>query len=270
MDQAFETLRFDVTDDAIAVIAFDHGKVNAMTPAMHRELHGALTRFLRDDALKVAVLTSAADKPFSVGEDIKTPRPKEAPGDVVRRHLNPHGGEQRGAPPGRPGWDWDIMMMDRFKPIVAAVRGWCLGQAILYLLHHTDIRLASETARFGFPEIGYAMGGVGGWVRLARQIAHVHALELLLTGDMITAERAAEINLVNRVVSEDRLLDEALAVARRIARHPALGLRVEMESYYRAQDMTRDQAVAFVAHLYRLQRLAAGEDTLAGVLDKDR
>ena len=266
----FQTLRFDVVEDAIAVIAFDHGKVNAMTPAMHQELHQALVRFLHDDALKVAVLTSADGKPFSVGEDIKTPRAKQAPQDVVHRHLNPHAGEHRGDPPGRPGWDWDIMMMERYKPIVAAVRGWCLGQAILYLLHHTDIRLASETARFGFPEIGYAMGGVGGWVRLARQIAHVHAMELLLTGDMIDADRAAEINLVNRVVPDDRLTDEALAVARRIARHPALGLRVEMESYYRGQDMTREQAVAFVAHLYRLQRLAAGEDALAEVMDKGR
>lgn len=263
----FETLRYD-SDGAVATIAFDHGKVNAMTPLMHKELYHALKQFLNDDGIKVGILTSVEGKPFSVGEDIKTPRPKENPGDYVWRHLNPHAAEAQGADPGRPGWDWDIMQLERYKPLIGAVRGWCLGQGILYLLHHTDIRIASEDAKFGFPEIGYSMGGVAGWIRLGRQIPHVHAMELALTGDLIDAQRAAELNMINRVVPEIDLLPEARRIAERIARHPTLGIRTEMESYYRSHDMTREQAVAFSGHLYRLQRVAAGEDDLGEMLRK--
>ncbi|MEM7566782.1 MAG: enoyl-CoA hydratase/isomerase family protein [Pseudomonadota bacterium] len=260
-DLALATMSYTL-DGEVAVIAFDHGKVNAMTPAMHRELFHVLQHFLSDRRSKIAVLTSAGDKPFSVGEDIKTPRPQEDTRAYVSRHLDPHAGELDGEAPGRPGWDWDILNLQRYKPIVAAVQGWCLGQAILYLLHHTDIRLAADDAKFGFPEVAYEMGGVGGWVRLARQVPHVHAMEMLLTGDMVDADHAARINLVNRVVPQSALREEALTLARRIARHPALGLRTEMESYYRGHDMTREQAVAFGAHLYRLQRVAAGEEAL--------
>ncbi|MBV6657494.1 MAG: enoyl-CoA hydratase/isomerase family protein [Devosiaceae bacterium] len=255
---------------AVATLTLDHGKVNAMTPAMHKALYEALVSFINDDRIKVGVLTSPPGKPFSVGEDIKTPRPAETAEEKVWRHLNPHGAEAAGGEPGRPGWDWDILTLERFKPMIGAVRGWCLGQGILYLLHHTDIRLASPDAKFGFPEIGYAMGGVGGWIRLARQVPHVHALELLLTGDTIDAERAAEINLINRVVPDATLSEEAHQLAERIARHPALGIRVEMESYYRAHDMTREQATAFGAHLYRLQRVAAGEQDLGSFLRKPK
>ncbi|GAW37092.1 carnitinyl-CoA dehydratase [Roseovarius sp. A-2] len=263
----FQTLQYD-HEGEVAVIAFDHGKVNAMDPQMHRELYECLVHFTRDDRVKVGVLTSYGEKPFSVGEDIKTPRAKEDPCDYVWRHLNPHAGEMRGEPPGRPGWDWDILTMERTKPIIAAVQGWCLGQGILYMLHMTDIRVAADDAQFGFPEIAYGMGGVGGWMRLARQISHVHAMELVLTGDMINADRAASLNLINHVVPRANLRAEAMRIAGRIARHPALAIRTEMEAFYRGHDMTREQAIAFGAHLYRLQRLAAGEDALGGMLNK--
>lgn len=266
---SFSTLQYR-HENEVAVIEFDHGKVNAMDPSMHKELFECLAHFQRDDRVKVAVLTSAGDKPFSVGEDIKTPRAKEEISDYVWRHLNPHAAELAGADPGRPGYDWDILTMEKTKPIVAAVQGWCLGQGILYLLHITDVRVAADTAQFGFPEIAYGMGGVGGWMRLARQIAQVHALELVLTGDMISAERAKEINLVNHVVPLADMKAKAMDIAEKIARHPALAIRTEMEAFYRGHDMTREQSVAFGAHIYRLQRVAAGEEHLKGVLGKRR
>ena len=267
LDPSFNTIRY-TRDSGIATIALDKGKVNAMTPEMHKELYECLQHFQRDDRVKVAILTSADDKPFSVGEDIKTPRPKESSSEYVWRHLNPHSAELEGKNPGRPGYDWDILNVDRTKPIVCAVRSWCLGQGIMYLLHMTDIRVAAENAKFGFPEIAYGMGGVGGWMRLAKQISHVHALELVLTGDIITAERALEINLINYVVPEDLLIDRAREIAQKIAMHPSIAIRTEMEAFYRGHDMTREQSVAFGAHLYRLQRVAAGEENLAEVLTK--
>ena len=112
------------------------------------------------------------------------------------------------------------------------------------------------------------MGGVGGWMRLARQIAQVHALELVLTGDMISAERAKEINLVNHVVPSADMKAKAMDIAGKIARHPALAIRTEMEAFYRGHDMTREQSVAFGAHIYRLQRVAAGEESLSNIFEK--
>ncbi len=236
-----------------AVFTLDNGKVNALTPPMHKELYRHLQDFLQDRELRVGILTGSEGKCFSAGDDIKTPLPSRTKAQELEAHLNPHGGETD--TPGRPGWDVDVMMMPRYKPIIAAVRSWCLGQALIYLLLHTDIRIAGESAQFGFPEIAYGMGGAGGTTRLGRQIPHTAAMWLLLTGDFMDAREALRVNLVNRVVPDDQVMTVALETAEKIARHPALAVRIEMEAYYRGIDMARQDAVINSGHLYRLQRL---------------
>ena len=237
----------------IATFTFDNGKVNALTPQMHKELYHHLQAFLRDRELRVGILTGAEGKCFSAGDDIKTPMPPRTEAEELEAHLNPHGGE--GDTPGRPGWDVDILMLPRYKPIVGAVRSWCLGQALMYLLLHTDVRIAGESARLGFPEIAYGMGGAGGTTRLGRQIPHTAAMWMLLTGDLVDAQEALRTNLVNRVVPDDQLMAVAIETAEKIARHPPLAVRIEMEAYYRGIDMARQDAVINAGHLYRLQRL---------------
>jgi enoyl-CoA hydratase/carnithine racemase len=252
------------TEGAVGIFTIENGAVNPTTPAMHKELHAALTGFLRDPAIRCGILTGAGDRAFCAGDDIKTPRRDATAAEQLRDHLWPHATE--GEEPHDFSWSRDVLAMERFKPIIGAVNGWCVGMGLIYLLALTDIRLAATTARFGFPEIAYGMGGAGGSTRLLRHIPPTVAMWMLLTGEPITAEEAARAFLVNRVVPPERLMEEAMGVAERICRHPPEAVRVEMELSYRAQDLSRADAIAMTKHLYRLQRmgLAGGGDALEG------
>lgn len=246
-------------DGPIAVFTFENGSVNPTTPAMHKELFLALKDFQADPSIRCGILTGAGDRGFCAGDDIKTPyRSGLTPKEELADHLWPHQGE--GAEPDTFAWSRDVIAMERFKPIVAAVNGWCLGQGMIYLLTLTDIRIAARTATFGFPEIAYGMGGAGGTSRLGLQLPHTVAMWMLLTGEPMRAEEALRHNLVNRVVEPAALMDEARRVAGLIARHPPEAVRVEMEAYLRARDMSRADALAFTKHLYRVQRLGLKQD----------
>jgi enoyl-CoA hydratase/carnithine racemase len=250
------------TDGPVAIFTIENGSVNPTTPAMHKELHSALTRFLRDPNIRCGILTGAGDRAFCAGDDIKSSRPGQTPAEVFADHLWPHSNEAE--IPHDFSWSRDVILMERYKPIVGAVNGWCLGMGLIYLLALTDIRIAASTARFGFPEIAYGMGGAGGSTRLLRQMPPTAAMWMLLTGEPMTAAEAERAFLINRVVEPERLMEEARRVATTICRHPPAGVRVEMEASYRAQDLGRGEAIAFTKHLYRLQRmgLAGGGDLM--------
>jgi enoyl-CoA hydratase/carnithine racemase len=154
------------------------------------------------------------------------------------------------------------MAHSRATPFHGAVRGWCLGRALGYLLTLTDIRVCAPDARFGLPEIAYGMGGMGGTFRLNRHLPSVVAHEMALTGEPIDAQEALRVHLVNRVnrvVPAEELLPEAHRIAQRIARHPALAVRVELASLRRSASLAPDDASAYGMALYRAQRLAMGE-----------
>lgn len=245
-------------DGPIATFTIENGAVNALTPAMHVELHAALRDFLADKRLCCGILQGTGQRAFCAGDDIKGPLPpKASPSAQLAKHLWPHSDETAGPDP--VAWARDILNMERFKPIIGAVSGWCLGQGMIYLLHLTDIRIASRNAKFGFPEIAYRMAGAGGTTRLGRQIPHTMAMWMLLTGEAMSADEALSVHLVNRVVDHDDLMPTARAVAEKIARHPPEAVRVEMEAYYRCMDMTRNEALAFTKILYRLQRFGADD-----------
>jgi enoyl-CoA hydratase/carnithine racemase len=236
-------------------ITLDNPPLNVFTPAMHRDLHAIITDFLADDGVSVGILTGAGTRAFCAGDDVKSPRIPRTVEEKVQRYMSVRTDNE---PLEYPGWEFAVteLGMRRFKPMLGAVNGHALGQGLAYLLHLTDIRIASSTASFGFPEIAYGMGGLGGTTRLLRQMPPTAAMWLLLTGDRIDAEAALRCHLVNEITAPDQLLDRAHAVADRIARHPLLGLRTEMEASYRAQDMTREHAAAYSSNLYQLQRAA--------------
>jgi len=244
-----------VKQGAVATFVIDNGRVNVFTPEMHRTLYEALTDFIADPALRVGVLHGRDGASFSAGDDIKAELPALTPHQALEAHLFPHVHEDALGLT-RPGWEQDVMRLRRYKPVIGAVDGYCLGQGLIYLLLLTDLRLATPRAEFGFPEIAYGMGGAGGMVRLGQQVPHAIAMEMLLLGDRIPADRALSTGLINRIVAQDDLLPAAQAMALRIADHPPVGVRVEMEAYQRAQDMPREQAADYAGTLFRLQRIA--------------
>jgi len=245
-------------DGRIATFTIENGSVNPITPLMHKELYEALREFLADDTIHCGILTGAGENAFCAGDDVKTPyKGALSRKEELADHLWPHRNE--GAEPDTFAWARDVLNLERFKPIVGAVNGWCLGQGLIYLLHLTDLRIASKTARFGFPEIAYGMGGAGGNTRLGRHIPPTVALWMLLTGDPMSAEEARAVHLVNKIVEPDQLIATARETAEKIARHPPAGVRIEMEAFYRAQDLSRLDALAMTKHLYRMQRLGLAE-----------
>ena len=217
------------TRGAVALITLDNGRLNILTRELHQLLYQHLLRFQRDDALKVAVLTCREGCSFSAGDDLKT--------------VDDDFGDQ-------PDWEELVMMLPRTKPIVAAVRGHCVGQGLVYLLMLTDIRFAAPDAMFGFPEIRYGMGGAVALTRMAQQIPQVVAMRMALTGESLNASRAAACFLVNDIVADEHLLAVALAEANKVAAHPMAGLRAEMIATARGAGLSQAESLALYAQLW--------------------
>jgi enoyl-CoA hydratase/carnithine racemase len=226
------TIRYE-TRDEVGVFTIDNGKLNLVTVEMHKQLCLRLYDFLYDDSIKVGIMIGATDRCFSAGDDLKE--------ETLPIHA-------------KPDWRQMTSLTGRNKPIIGAVRGWCLGAGMLYLMLLTDIRIATADARFGFPEIAYGMGGAGGAIRLGRQIPHTVAMHMLLTGDYMPAQQACDVHLINEVVDNAQLMQRAMEIAGRIARHPLMGIRTEMEAYYRGLDLSKNDALSLTRTLYQYQR----------------
>ena len=247
-------------DGAVATFTITNGKVNPITPTMHRELAVALRDFLADPDLRVGILTGAGERAFSAGDDIKSEAPGS--GSAVTDLLGAMGpGPRYESDPDPAGWDAAdaVLRLERTKPIIGAVRGWCLGRALFYLLHLTDIRICTPDARFGLPEIAYGMGGMAGTMQLTQHITPAVAWEMALTGEPIDAAEALRAGLVNRIVEPEALPAETERIAGLIARHPPLAVRTEMEAMRRTALLDADAAYVVGSSLYRIQRLAIGE-----------
>lgn len=246
-------------DGTIARIVLDNPPVNVFTPALHKRFLEILTDFVADDSIHVGVWSATGERAFSAGDDIKSPRTERSTEQTVARVLGVRHDDE---PLAYPGWEREVIELVRYKPIVGAIDGHCLGQGFIYLMLLTDLRIASTRAKFGLPEIEYGMGGAGGMMRLSRLIPQTATMWMVLTGESYGADDALRHHIVNEVVAPDALEARAMAVAERIAAHPPLAVRTEMEATYRAAEMSRNDAIAFTSHLYRLQRLGMGEGTL--------
>lgn len=249
------------TDGPLGHITIDNGPLNLLSPIELHQLYDAVVALLADPTVRVGILTGRGDRAFSAGADLTYPEPPPSdPVSIALSELTP----RRRAPGAEPDWEYDsdVQALERFKPIIAAVRGWCLGGGLVELLQLTDIRVCSPDARFGFPEIAYGMGGAGGMTRLGRQVPHTVAMKMLLTGEPLTADEALASFLVNEVVPAEQVLDRAVEIATKIAAQPALAVRVEMEAYARGMDLDRLSALRYAERLYQLQRLAVGESDL--------
>jgi enoyl-CoA hydratase/carnithine racemase len=225
--------------DAVAVITLNRPeKRNAFSPEMLVRLADAWVDFRDDDALRVAVLTGAGDDAFCAGGDLGRLMPLFTGARV-------------------PEDDWDHRLMsdvarimstallrpfELYKPIVAAINGFALAGGS-EILQSTDIRVASSQSTFGLSEAqrGLVPGG-GSMVRLPRQIPHCKAMEILLTGDWISAREAYRIGLVNEVVAPEEVLPRAFEFAQRLAKNAPIALRTIKEAVLRTSGLPLEDA----------------------------
>src|SRR6059036_2373190 len=181
----FQTLLFDIRDGIAFVTINRPDKLNALNDQVMLELGDAAERIATESEIKGAILTGAGPKAFVAGADIGD-LAKQGPFDGKARAQRGQGVLRRIETCG--------------KPVIAAVNGYALGGGCeLALACH--IRIASENAKFGQPEVNLGIiPGYGGTQRLARLIGRGRAMELILTGNQITAQEALRIGLVNKVV----------------------------------------------------------------------
>ncbi len=246
------TIHYEKTGK-VAVFTLDRPKVNALTPAMHKQFYDHLRDFSADRDIHVGIMTGTGDRAFCGGDDIKQDWGHTTPGESLNAHFWPSKEEDVDA---RPGWERELKTLERHKPIIAAVNGAAMGMGLIYLLNHTDIRISVPGAKLGFPEVAYGMGGAGGTTQLCRHLPPAVAMWMLLTGEPLLAEAALEHGLINEIVPPERLMERALEVAEVIAGHPPIAVRVEMEVAKRAMDLPKQESINLSMHLYRLQRAA--------------
>jgi enoyl-CoA hydratase/carnithine racemase len=202
---------------AVAVLVLDRPEArNALNGALVRAIGEHLRAAEADDDVRAIVLTGAGDRAFCAGMDLKEFAEQRA-GDDTPDAL---GGLD--AEPGTPGSS-PVIPWDYPKPIVAAVNGAAVAGGFELVLS-CDLVVAAEHATFGLSEVKRGLLPGGGGTLLATRVPLAIALELGLTGDAVDAERAQAVGLVNRVVPADRLLDEATALAARIAENGPLAV----------------------------------------------
>jgi enoyl-CoA hydratase len=211
--------------------------MNTYGPDEIVELNACLQKYVDDPDAWVAILTGEGEKAFTAGGDLKRHNKKFddqfAEGPRMRSVWYPKG--EPGNDDEIPAWYAWASHPDVFKPMIAAVNGYCLGFGLILLTQMTDYRIAAEHAKFGFTEHKRGFGGSSGpRTRILNQIPYAIAMELLLFGDMIDAKRAYEVGLVNEVVPLDQLMARADDAARRLCEMPPVTVRAVKESALRS------------------------------------
>ncbi|MCC6383232.1 MAG: enoyl-CoA hydratase/isomerase family protein [Dehalococcoidia bacterium] len=241
----FETIIYE-KKDAVALLTLNREKqLNSINAQTSREMQTAWEDFRDDPQLRVAILTGMGEKAFSTGMDLVATAQGE---NQFEGRPAPFGGFTK--------------RMPIYKPIIAAVNGYCLAGG-LELALACDIRICVPEARFGLPEVRWAiMPGAGGTQRLPRAIPQAWANYMILTGEQIDAETASRIGLVSHVVPREELLDRAFQIANVICERGPLAVRTAKEAILRGQDMPLDHGLAYEDVL--LGRLMATEDAQEG------
>ena len=202
-------------------------ELNSVNVQLFQELHDRMIEFRDDPELWVGIITGTGKKAFSIGADIKEMLP------FAKEHRE----SQRTFPP-------SIMRgLDIWKPLIAAVNGWALGGGLEIVLA-CDIRIASERARFGTPEVTLGLiPGWGGTQRLPRMLPWCKAAELLLTGRLIDAQEAYRIGLINKVVPREQVMPTAMEWAETICQAAPLAVRAAKEAMVRGSSMTLEEGL---------------------------
>ena len=244
-ESSYENILLAV-DGPVATVTLNRPQaLNALNAALLGELVDALTKLDADEAVRCIVITGN-ERAFAAGADIKE-MAEASSVDMLRRNALAR---------------YDAVRKIA-KPIIAAVSGWALGGGC-ELAMACDMIVASETARFGQPEINIGiMPGAGGTQRLTRALGKARAMELILTGDYLSAHEAHARGLVNRVAPPELYLEEAHTLARRIAAQPPVAVRLAKDAVLKAQDLSIEEGLDYERRVFYL--LFATEDQKEGM-----
>ena len=237
----------------VGVITLERPKqLNALNPQLMQELGAALQAF-DADANVGAILIAGSEKAFAAGADIGVMKDYSYMDAFMADYITR---------------DWEHIRRIR-KPVVAAVAGYALGGGN-ELAMMCDIVIAAENARFGQPEINLGiMPGAGGTQRLPRAVGKAKAMDLCLTARMMDAQEAERAGLVSRVVPLDRLMEEALGVAEKIAGYSLPVVMMIKESINRGFETTLSEGVLFERRLFHSQfGLDDQKEGMAAFLEK--
>ena len=223
-------------------------KLNAISNELISELKNLLDIIENDEELRVLIITGAGDKAFVAGADIK---------ELVDRDAS------QGRRVSKERQEIFSRIENLPVPVIAAVNGYALGGG-LELALACSIRICSEKAQFGAPEVKLGIiPGDGGTQRLPRLVGLGRAMEMIITGDFIDAQKAHRIGLVNKVLPQEELMDKATELATKIASRPPLAVRFAKEAVNRSQEGDAASGFALESYLHALS--CTTEDKKEGI-----
>lgn len=231
----YQNILFEIKDSIATITINRPEKYNALNNQTIEELDDAITKVANNDDIYVLIITGAGDKAFVAGADIS---------ELNKLTL------LKGKEFSEKGQAVFDKIEKLGKPVIAAVNGFALGGGCeLALACH--IRLASENAKFGQPEVNLGViPGYGGTQRLSRLINTGRALEYILTGDMIDAQEAYKIGLVNKVYPAEELQNKTLELANKIASKGQIAVRMATKAVVNGYDLTKDEGMKLEASLF--------------------
>jgi enoyl-CoA hydratase len=242
--EAAEAVLYESRGSAALITINRPERRNAVDGPTAADLHEAYLRFEADDAARVLVVTGGGDLAFCAGADLK------ATHSMAGRLMSEEG------PMG-------FTRLTSSKPTIAAISGYCLAGGLEIALW-CDLRIATETAVLGYPERRWGVPLIdGGTQRLPRVVGLGRALDLILTGRMITAREALALGLVSRVVPRENCDEEALGLCHELCRRPPLAVRLAKEAVRRAYETTLSEGLAMERQLFAM--LFATDDQKEGM-----
>lgn len=236
-------------EDRVAIVTIDHRPVNALDRQTMQELKQVVDSAQADATVKALIVTGAGSLAFVAGADIKE----------VGQLRSPQEAQEVAAL----GQAVFLSLQRLGKPVIAAINGVCLGGG-LELAMACHLRISGDRARFGQPEISLGIiPGWGGTQRLPRLIGKAKATEWILTGDVVTAQEAHRLGLVNQVVPQDQVLKAAKDLARKIVSKGGVAVAEALKAIEAGLDQPLDAGLAKEAEAFG--RVAATEDSKEGV-----
>lgn len=238
----FEYMLLNV-DDGIATITINRPEtLNALSPAVYHELSEGLTMLASDPAVRAVIITGAGNKAFIAGADIAAMSVMTSNDALVF---------------GAAAKETSVRIENMSQPVIAAINGLALGGGCELALT-CDFRIAARNAKFGQPEINLGIiPGNGGTQRLARLVGLSKAKEMIMLGDLISAEEALQLGLVHQVVEPEELMPAAIKLAKKLAQKAPIALAMAKRSVQRAVGSDTEDGLEFelncFAHCFSTQ-----------------